>query len=381
LTGHVPGTTILRRGHADQPRGSHGSNHVALRADNERLVLSLIRSHGQLSRAQIAELSGLTAQTASVISRSLVDAGLLNAGAPVRGNIGQPYVPFSLNPNGAMFFGLGVDAAKVTLTLVDFTGSVIAEETHSRRSRRLPAVADLARAAMERMQAGLAVNQRKRIQDIGVSIASAAAKFSKGDGELPWQEADEVFGRLAASVELVAHVSSDAKAACSAELIYGIASGLQDFAYVFVDTSISGGLVHEARMRFSRDVGGSNIGKVLVLDRDRRRMVPLWTLAARLGADASDKAALDDLAHGIAHAVHSISAVANFDTVIVDGTIAPETRTPLVTSIKKHLSDMDADATAHLTVREGSLARKSTAFGAACLPLVDRFFPQETLST
>ena len=380
MTGHIPGTTILRHGHGEQTRGSLGSNHVALRADNERLVLSLIRSHGQLSRAQIAELSGLTAQTASVISRSLVDAGLLNAGAPVRGRIGQPYVPLSLNPKGAMFFGLRVDASKDTLALVDFTGAVVVEEARARRSRKLAAAADFAREAIDGIQAGLAPALRRRVQGIGVSVASAVSKAFKGDGDLAWQEADEIFGQLAKRLDVAAHISSDAKAACSAELIYGLGGGLSDFAYVFVDDSIGGGLVHESQMRFSRGVSGSNIGKVLVLDK-RRRMVPLWTLAARLGEGSPDRAALDDLAHGIAHAVHSISAVASFDTVIIDGALSPTTRTQLVTSLKKHLSDMDADAPAHLAVREGSIARKSIAFGAACLPLVDRFFPQTSLSS
>lgn len=352
---------------------------MALRADNERLVLTLIRSHGQLSRAQIAELSGLTAQTASVISRSLVDAGLLSAGAPVRGGIGQPYVPLSLNPKGAMFFGLRIDASKVTLALVDFTGSVVAEAVRSQRSRKLAVAADFAREAIEGIQAGLAPALRGRIQGIGVSIASAVSKSFNGDGAQVWQQADEVFARLGESVDLAVHISSDAKAACSAELIYGLGGGLPDFAYVFVDDSIGGGLVHDGQMRFSRDVSGSNIGKVLVVDK-RRRMVPLWTLAARLGAASPGGAGLNDLAHGIAHAVHSISAVANFGTVVVDGAIPPETRTRLVTSIKRHLSDMDVDAPAHLTVREGSIARKSIAFGAACLPLVDRFFPQASLS-
>ncbi|TIW84175.1 MAG: MarR family transcriptional regulator, partial [Mesorhizobium sp.] len=59
--------------------GYRGANQVGLRASNERLALSLIRIHGQLSKAQIAEITGLTKQTASVIVRSLEAEGLLVA--------------------------------------------------------------------------------------------------------------------------------------------------------------------------------------------------------------------------------------------------------------------------------------------------------------
>ncbi len=266
------------------------------------------------------------------------------------------------------------------MALFDFAGSVVAEEVRSRRSRKLAGAADIARQAIEDIQATLAQPLRGRIQGIGVSIAPAVSKASDGDGDRVWEQADDIFGSLAESVDLAAHISSDAKAACSAELIYGLGGGLADFAYVFVDDLISGGLVREGQMRFSRDVAGSNIGKVLVLDK-QRRMVPLWTLAAGVEQGPAREAALDDLAHGIAHAIHSISAVTSFETVIVDGAVSPGTRTQLVTSVKRHLSEMDAGTPSHLTVREGSIARKSIALGAACLPLVDRFFPQATLST
>ena len=75
---------------------------------NERLVLSLLRRRGALARAEIARVTGLSAQTVSVITRKLEDEGLLLRQQPVRGKVGQPSVPMSLNPDGALFFGLKV---------------------------------------------------------------------------------------------------------------------------------------------------------------------------------------------------------------------------------------------------------------------------------
>ena len=42
-----------------------------MREHNERLVLTLIRQLGPLAKAEIARLSGLSAQTVSVIMRAL----------------------------------------------------------------------------------------------------------------------------------------------------------------------------------------------------------------------------------------------------------------------------------------------------------------------
>ena len=56
---------------------SGGANQIRVRAHNERLVLSLVRRHGALSKADIARRTGLSAQTVSVIMRALEKEGLL----------------------------------------------------------------------------------------------------------------------------------------------------------------------------------------------------------------------------------------------------------------------------------------------------------------
>ena len=72
-----------------------GSNQQGMRAHNERLVLSLVRQSGALAKSDIARMTGLSAQTVSVIMRGLESDGLLQRGEPIRGKIGQPSVPMA----------------------------------------------------------------------------------------------------------------------------------------------------------------------------------------------------------------------------------------------------------------------------------------------
>ena len=67
-----------------------------MRDYNERLVLSLVRQHSALAKTDIARMTGLSAQTVSVIMRALEQDGLLLRGEPLRGKIGQPSIPMSL---------------------------------------------------------------------------------------------------------------------------------------------------------------------------------------------------------------------------------------------------------------------------------------------
>ena len=78
---------------------ARGTTQVGTRLYNERLALSLIRQYGQLPKAEIARLTGLSAQTVSVIVRQLERDKLVIKGEKQRGKVGQPLVPFRLNPD------------------------------------------------------------------------------------------------------------------------------------------------------------------------------------------------------------------------------------------------------------------------------------------
>ena len=65
----------------------------------------------------------LTAQTVSMITKRLLDDGLLLKGEPVRGKVGQPSVPLALDPDGAFAIGIKVGRRGMDLLLLDFAGA------------------------------------------------------------------------------------------------------------------------------------------------------------------------------------------------------------------------------------------------------------------
>jgi len=90
---------------------SEGAIMTSVRGDfgilsrNERQLLSLIRRHGPLPRAVIAQHIGLSAQSVTNMTRKLIHGDLLDAGAVLRGKVGQPLTPLALSPEGAFFWG------------------------------------------------------------------------------------------------------------------------------------------------------------------------------------------------------------------------------------------------------------------------------------
>jgi predicted NBD/HSP70 family sugar kinase len=206
---------------------------------------------------------------------------------------------------------------------------------------------------------------------LGVSVAPSALKRARADGPT-WQEFDAAFAALGLSLGLAVYVSSDAIASCSAELIYGQGGNMSDFAYIFVDETVSGGLVQSGRIRFSRDRAEPNVGRVLVPTGDAE-LVPLRELASVTSIRRPE--GVESLARGIAYAIHAALSVVHFDAVMIDGSIPDGVLRRIVLLVRGYLDELDEDLTSALPVREGSRGRKETGLGAACLPLADRFFP------
>src|SRR6202161_2905270 len=110
-----------------------GADQTGVRLYNERLILSLVRRFGRLSKIEVARMTGLSVQSASTIMNRLQADGLLRREAPMRGRVGQPTVPVSLDPEGAFSLGLKIGRRSCDLVLIDFCGAIRrrAKETYA----------------------------------------------------------------------------------------------------------------------------------------------------------------------------------------------------------------------------------------------------------
>ena len=143
--------------------GSRGTSQSGVGLYNERLILSLIRRQRSLAKVEIARLTGLSTQTTTVIINRLEADGLLLAGEPQRGRIGQPSVPYTLNPDGAFGLGLMIGRRSCDLVLMDFTAGIRARR---RMIYPYPAPEEIlafAEREMPNLLAELPVAQHRRI--------------------------------------------------------------------------------------------------------------------------------------------------------------------------------------------------------------------------
>ncbi len=204
---------------------SRGTNQSGVRLYNERLVLSLIRHHKSLPKADIARLTGLSPQTISLIMNQLTEDGLLLKGNPLRGRVGQPSVPYSLNPEGALSFGLKIGRRSVDLYLIDFTGQIL-KLLHKIYAYPTPeGIRSFAPTGIAEMLTDLTEEQKRRIAGLGIAAPYEMWTWHEEIGA-PKAEIDawrtvDIRADIARLCPWPVYFSNDITAACAAELMFG----------------------------------------------------------------------------------------------------------------------------------------------------------------
>ncbi|WP_439110215.1 ROK family transcriptional regulator [Lentibacter sp.] len=381
-----------------------GSNQTGVRAYNERLVLSIIRQGGPMPKAAIARLTGLSAQTVSVIMRALEDDGLLTKGAPVRGKVGQPSVPMGLAADGAFFLGLKVGRRGSELLLSDFVGEVRAHRRKAHDHLTPENAVAFANETIRDFLAALPAASVARVAGLGIALPFRMwdwvndAKPATA-GLAAWRTRD-IAAEIGAAWDFPVYLCNDASAACGAELVFGAQSRGQgtprDFLYVYIGYFVGGGLVLDDMLYTGKSGNAAALGSVPIVTQSGARcqlvdVASLVTLEEMLHAAGHDSAGvwerqgdwtadaavleawLDQAAQGLAQAIVASTCLIDFTSVLIDGSMPQEVREALVVRTQRALAAVAVPGVEHPEVGAGTIGFDAKALGAASLPLSDRF--------
>lgn len=341
-----------------------GLNAVSVRSYNERLVLSLLLQKEATTRLEIGERTGLSAQTVSVLVRSLEQEGLVAKGPAQRGRIGPPTVPILLNPEGAFSVGISVGKRHTDLVLIDFVGEVRFHTTlahprmdpDSNHSEFLETI----RGAI----AMLPEKARERLAGVGLALAHSE---TNGRDEEAYFRAlqDEIEAQLGISL----FIQNDITAAASGESMFGVAKPLTDYMFFYLGAKLHGRLVlnhqiYKGNSPLSFDVGIDALETELAAH--GKPLGPLWDRSG-------DWSAYQDLIEGWENRVveqlrlslAGLSQFVEFGTVVLSS-YAPQ-------SVCQAICGKLERSTPGVVAITGNLKPSPKAVGAASLPLSSRF--------
>ncbi|MCA1934780.1 MAG: winged helix-turn-helix domain-containing protein, partial [Asticcacaulis sp.] len=89
--------------------GLSGTNLERAGDHNQRVTLQAIRARGPITRADLADITSLTAPAIANITRRLLNDGLILKAGRLTGGRGQPATQLVVNPDGAFSIGLNID--------------------------------------------------------------------------------------------------------------------------------------------------------------------------------------------------------------------------------------------------------------------------------
>jgi predicted NBD/HSP70 family sugar kinase len=342
-----------------------GLNAVSVRSYNERLVLSLLLQKEATTRFEIGERTNLSAQTVSVLVRSLEQEGLVAKGEAQRGRMGPPTVPIALNPEGAFSVGISIGERQTDIVLIDFVGSVRFHTTlpnteiapGSNHTRFLVTIRDAI--------AMLPANARERLAGVGLALPHQA---SQGRDE------DTYFKALQSEIEeqlgISVFVQNDIAAAASGESMFGAAKSFADYMFFYLGAKLHGRLIlnhqiFKGNSSLHFDVGIAALEKKLqALNLPSE---PLWVSQSEVSKHSEAvREWKDNLIDQMSRSIRSISQFIEFDTVILSSYAPQDICTDICTELEEAMgSGVRAFA--------GSLSPSPKAVGAASLPFSYRF--------
>ncbi|MBB3408244.1 putative NBD/HSP70 family sugar kinase [Rhizobium sp. BK316] len=385
---------------------SGGANQIRVRAYNERLVLSLVRLYGALSKADIARRSGLSAQTVSVIMRVLEKEGLLSRGEPIRGRVGQPSIPMRLNPDAVYSFGVKIGRRSADLVLMDFVGR-IRLQLHRIYAYPLPhEILSFVTQGIKELEGKLEERERSRIAGLGIAapfeLWNWADEVGAPEGAMEvWRDFD-LQAEIAEQVSYQVFLQNDATSACGAELVFGVGPSYPDFVYFFIGSFIGGGIVLNSSI-FSGKTGtagaigplpvrGKNgetlqlleIASIFVLENMLRERgidpQPLW-YSADDWVDFGEpmEAWIQDTAKALAQAIVAAASIIDFSAAVIDGGFPDWVRRRIVQATIHEAEKLDLQGVVMPDIVEGVVGAQARAIGGASLPIFARYLTDQNV--
>ena len=218
---------------------------MLIRKMNTSIVLDCLRMHAPLSRANLAERTGLNRSTVSSIVSDLIDQTLVRETEYQSSGVGRPGMSLELDPRGGCAIGVEIGVDFISVILTDFVADVLWR-------RRVPSnFAEsqeiIFRRAEELVARALALSEEQGLQSLGIGLGvPGLVDVREGTlvmaPNLGWQ--DVPLERIwSTRFHLPVFVENEANAAALGEYFFGVARDVASFIYLSAGVGLGGGII------------------------------------------------------------------------------------------------------------------------------------------
>ena len=239
---------------ADSPR--------LLREINDQVVLRLLLEHGQLTRGQVGDLTGLSKPTVSSLLARLEERGLVTTTGVVAGGPGPRARIFAVHSRAAHVIGVHVEQGGCVAGLATLTGELIATFPVPVLKRRAATPIGEISAAVAGVlaAAGVAMDAVHRVVVATPGVIDPTTGRLRHARHIRGWEAPGLIDALTTTLGIPVIHGNDVNLAAVAEGTHGVAQNNSDYALLWLDRGVGLGLVLGGALRAGAHGGAGEIG-------------------------------------------------------------------------------------------------------------------------
>jgi predicted NBD/HSP70 family sugar kinase len=230
-------------------------NRDLIRAINRSIILTVIKNHGSIGRAEVARITGLSPATITGSTGDLIDEGLIFEKQPGDSSGGRPPILLALNPRGGYVVGVKLMEDHAAGALTDLEATVLVKGS-AELACRTPECAVETLVGLVQSLLNEADLPPDRLMGVGIGLAGIVDSQSGllrkspffGWKDLPLR--DLLQERLHTPVV----IDNDVNTLTLAERLYGSGQGVGHFLALTVGRGIGLGIVINGQVY--RGVGG-----------------------------------------------------------------------------------------------------------------------------
>lgn len=238
------------------------SDQTTVRTLNRRLILNHLRQHGAQSRAQLADITGLSPAAITGVTAELIEDGLLTEQALGSSSGGRPPIMIDIDYPSHYAVGIKVMESRLEAVLTDLSTTVLQQQQVDLESHTPQAVAvaasKITTVLMKRVRAS-----RDRLIGVGIGMPGVIddAGVCHSSPILEWRDVP-IAAMIANQLGTTVWVDNDVNAFAAAERLFGHGKHAQNFVALTVGRGIGMGLVINGEVYRGRNGGAGEFGHV-----------------------------------------------------------------------------------------------------------------------
>jgi glucokinase-like ROK family protein len=236
----------------------------SVRKVNTSLVLSALRLHAPVSRAELASITKLNRSTISNIVNVLLDEGLVIESDTMESKIGRPGIALRLRPEGGAVIGVEIGVGFISVILTDFVANILWREwvEFPLTKTQIEVISE----AEKLIDHALSIAEERNLHLLGIGVG-VPGLVNTNQGELlfaPNLGWKNVPLRLMWNqrFHLPLYVGNEANLAALGEYYFGVGSGVDNFIYLSSGVGLGGGLILNGKLYTGEFGFASEIGHI-----------------------------------------------------------------------------------------------------------------------